>query len=312
MKKSFRLLLLSAFALTAFNAAAADDPTDALPWSRIDHNPVTLGMGTAGFADTDNAAWASFRNAALTPLTAGSFSAAASWARWMPSSDDGALNHINAGAAYRFGRMGVALGVSYMPGKEYEVFNLTGASEGKYTPKDLQLNAGFGYALTEALSLGANVRYLSSSLTADDSYTSLAGDIAAVYNLGSATVAAGLSNIGTAIEDAAGNKYSIPTSVSLGSTWHAAFEGVHAVKASLDADYFFSGELTAALGAQYSYDNLVFVRAGYHVASEHAVLPSFLTLGLGVSYAGFSLDAAYITANEALGNTLTLGLKYQF
>ena len=308
---NLRLTFLAAIALVSVSAAA-EDHTTALPWSRIDHNPVTLGTATAGYADTDATAWASFRNPALLGMAPISFSAAASWASWMPSSDEGALSHLNAAAAYRFGKMGIALGASYMPGKEYEVFTLTGASEGKFTPKDLHLNAGFGIELTEGLSLGANVRYLKQSLTKDNDYTSIAGDIAALYQVGPICTSLGLSNLGTSVKAADGTKFSIPTSLTLGSTWHADLAEDHSLKASIDADYYFSGDFTAAIGAQYGFMNIAFVRAGYHLATDHAVLPSFLTLGLGVSYAGVSLDAAYITGNDVLGNSFCLGLRYSF
>lgn len=301
-----------AAALLCLSAAAQGDNTTALPWSRIDHNPVTLGTATAGFADLDAAAWASFRNPAVLGLAPVTLSAAASWASWMPSGDEGAMNHFNAAAAYRFGKMGVAIGASYMPGKEYEVFDLTGAGDGKFTPSDMQLNAGFGIELMTDLSLGANVRYLRQTLTKDNDYTSIAGDIAALYRIGSVTTALGLSNIGTSVEAVDGTKFSIPTSLTIGSTWDAVFAEDHGLKASVDADYFFSGDFTAAIGAQYSFRKIVFVRAGYHIATDDAVLPSFLTLGLGVSYAGVSLDAAYITANDVLGNTLSVGLRYSF
>ena len=309
MKLKF-LSLAAGMLLTV--SAAAQDNTLALPWSRIDHNPVTLGTATAGYADLGAAAWASFRNPAVLGLAPVTLDAAASWAGWMPSSDEGLLSHINAGAAYRFGKMGFALGASYMPGKEYEVFTLTGDSQGSFTPKDLQLNAGFGYEILEDLSVGANVRYLKQTLTKDNAYTSFAGDIAAIYRIGDITTSLGLSNIGTSVEAADGTKFDIPTSLTIGSTWDAELAENHGLKASIDADYFFSGDCTAALGAQYAFKKMIFVRAGYHLATDNAVLPSFLTVGLGASYAGFSFDAAYITANDALGNSFCLGLRYSF
>ena len=307
-----KLKFLSMAAALLCISAAAQDNTPALPWSRIDHNPVTLGTATAGFADLGTAAWASFRNPAVLGLAPVTLDAAASWAGWMPSSDEGMLSHINAAAAYRFGKMGFAIGASYMPGKEYEVFTLAGTSDGKFTPKDVQINAGFGMELIEDLSLGVNVRFLKQSLTKDNDYTSFAGDLAAIYKIGPITTALGLSNIGTGIEDAAGNKYDLPTSLTIGSTWDAALADDHGLKASVDADYYFSGDFTAAFGAQYAFKNMIFARAGYHLATDNAVLPSFLTVGLGVSYAGFAFDAAYITANDALGNSFCLGLRYSF
>ena len=308
-----KLRLLSATVLLLLGiSAAAQDNTPALPWSRIDHNPVTLGTGTAGYADLGTAAWASFRNPAVLGLAPVTLDAAASWTGWMPSSDEGMTSHINAAAAYRFGQMGVAIGASYMPGKEYEVFTLTGASDGMFTPSDLQLNAGFGMEIMEDLSIGANVRFLRQSLTKDHSSTAFAGDLAALYRIGTVTTSFGLSNLGTPVKAADGTKFNLPASLTIGSTWDEELAVDHRLKISIDADYYFSGESTAGFGAQYAFKNMVFVRAGYHLATDDAVLPSFLTLGLGANYAGFSLDAAYITANDALGDSFCLGLRYSF
>jgi len=57
---------------------------------------------------------------------------------------------------------------------------------------------------------------------------------------------------------------------------------------------------------------MVFVRAGYHLGTDKAPLPSFATVGAGFKYAGFSLNVAYLTANNIIGNTLTFGLGVSF
>jgi len=57
---------------------------------------------------------------------------------------------------------------------------------------------------------------------------------------------------------------------------------------------------------------MVFVRAGYHLGTDKAPLPSFATVGAGFKYAGFSLNVAYLTANNIIGNTLTFGLGVTF
>lgn len=65
-------------------------------------------------------------------------------------------------------------------------------------------------------------------------------------------------------------------------------------------------------GAQYSFKNMLFARAGYHFGTKEAVLPSFATVGLGVRFFGVSLDFAYLTGNDVIGNSMTFGLGYRF
>lgn len=61
---------------------------------------------------------------------------------------------------------------------------------------------------------------------------------------------------------------------------------------------------TAAAGAEYSFNQLVFARAGYHFSS--AVAPRFASFGLGFAFKGIGLDAAYLLGQTANAWTLTL------
>ena len=303
---SFGAILLSSFALSA------QETVEAFPWSRIDHNPASMGMGTASYADPSAAAWASFRNSAIIPLSASTASVASSWTGWMPSSGEGMSHQIGIGTAFRFGKTGLSIGAAYMPGHPYDVMYESGLSGGEFTPSDMQAGVGLAFAMTDRLSIGFNGRFLTSSLAPDRSYTAFAGDLGVAAGFGPVTAALGISNLGTPVKSNDGTSYPLPASVSAGLTWMQDFADIHSVKVSADADYFLAGHLTAALGAQYCYNRLVSARVGYHLGTDQSVLPSFLTLGLGVQFAGFALDVSYLTANEQLGGTLCAGIRISF
>ncbi len=57
---------------------------------------------------------------------------------------------------------------------------------------------------------------------------------------------------------------------------------------------------------------IAFLRVGYHYSTQDKGLPSFASAGLGLKFAGVELNAAYLFASEALGNTMTFGLGYSF
>jgi hypothetical protein len=101
-------------------------------------------------------------------------------------------------------------------------------------------------------------------------------------------------------------------SATIAGAYTAAIDEQNRVDVALDADYFFTGGLGAALGLQYSYDDLILVRAGYHLGTDKAPLPSFATIGAGVKYSGFKLDVSFLTANPVIGNTLTIGVGVAF
>lgn len=296
--------------LLASSALCAQEKVEAFPWSRIDHNPASLGMGSASFADLSSPEWASFRNAAIVPLSGKKLAVATSWTGWMPKAGDGMTNHISAGAAFSFGKSGLSLGASYMPGHPYDVVYESGLSGGVFSPADLQANIGYAFSVNEWLAIGLNGRFLTSKLAPERSYNAFAGDLGAAARFNSITVALGICNLGTQVVSNDGESYPLAASISAGAAWQQSFADIHSVKASLDADYFLAGHFTAAVGVEYCFNKLVSARAGYHLGTAQSALPSFLSLGVGVQFAGFALDVSYITANEQLGNTICAGLRY--
>jgi len=314
MRRTLSFLFL-AFALSgATKAFAADGPGSLMfPWSRISPDPAVLGSGSAGFADTERSAWAPFRNAALLPLSgAQTAEAAVSYTRWMPSADGDPISHFGGALSGHFGSLAVGAGLRYLPGTAYDIRNEIGVKTGSFTPSDLEACLSAGYAILDGLSVGATFRFLKSSVAEGEDYSSFAGDVAALYRFGAFTASAGLSNLGTSVEDSLGNRFDIPTSATAGFCGDFTFAEVHAVKACVDAGYFFSGAFSAAVGAQYSYNRLVFLRAGYHFGTNDAPLPSFLSLGAGVEYQGIGLNLAYLVIGEDIAGSLSVGLSYRF
>ena len=307
-----RILSIFLLVLLSLAVRAQETQYEAMLFSRTDRNPVTLGMGTAGYASLDQMAWASYRNAAALSLSEKTGAMSFSWSGMSPAAPDGMSHHFNVGTGLRFGKLGVALGASYMPGHAYDVLYESGVSGGVFKPLDFQANLGVSFAILKNLSIGVNGRVLLQNLAPERSYTAFAGDVSVMYRLSGLTVAAGLSNIGTQVTSSTGIAYPLPTSVTAGLCYRLDFAQKHSVTAALDADYFLTGRFTAAAGVQYTALNLISVRAGYHLGTPGSVLPSFVTLGAGVHFAGLRLDVAYITANELLGNSLSASLAYTF
>ena len=79
-----------------------------------------------------------------------------------------------------------------------------------------------------------------------------------------------------------------------------------------DLDYFFSGGFGAAAGTEFSFKDMIFVRAGAHIGTGRSPLPTYLSLGAGAKFSGFHLDVCFLTLNEAIGNTLMAGIGYAF
>lgn len=75
-------------------------------------------------------------------------------------------------------------------------------------------------------------------------------------------------------------------------------------------------EINWALGLEYSYRNLFFVRAGYFHESKYKGARQFMTVGAGIKYNIFNIDVAYLFTtngqNHPLANTLRFTLSFDF
>lgn len=309
MKNKTILMMALACVISIDSVFGQND--EGLPFVRIDRNPVSAGMGFAGVATSGEMAYSSFRNSSVIPLSTDRMSFSVSGQSWAP--DGVKSTNINFGGAAKVGkRFGLSIGAAYQTGEEYSLTSDNGVTKGTFKPNEMVINGGVGFLITGNLSAGANVRFASQKLSEDNSYSAIAADIFMTYRLTEFNITAGVSNLGSSVKSDAGTSFSLPTSATVGAAWSKSFSEVHGVRLAADVDYFFSGNITAAAGVEYSFKNMVFARTGYHFGTKDAVLPSFATIGLGVKFFGISLDIAYLTANDVLGNTLTFGLGYRF
>ena len=315
MKKYTAILatfsLLGAFSATvvAQEAAPAVEPVaTSMHFATISPSAAYTGTAMAGTASVSSMAWSGFSNAAVMPFYKGKFDVQLAYQNWAPKSTK-SMN-LAGGVAYRAGKFGVSLGFARFGGAKYKVVDDLGVVRGEFAPSDMNINLGLAYGIGEHFSVGLNAKYLTSALTDKDSYSAFAGNVFFMGRYSDITFAVGASNIGTPVKNRT-ESFALPMSATAAVSYGKVFAEKHGIEASADFNYFFSGGLTAALGARYAYNDLVFVSAGYHLGTQKAPLPSFASVGLGVKYFGVRLEASYMLGGT-LGNTITAGLGYSF
>lgn len=282
----------------------------ALPFTVVDADPVILAKGGAGLTETGSVSNAAFTNAAVIPFSESTLDVSAGYMMWQPGSVN--TNVINAGAAFNLGgKLGVAAGLYYGMNPEYNITNGSGVAAGTFKPSDLHAAVGLSYRFLGFMSFGVNFGYATSSLAEGQSYGSIAGDAFVMAKIAGLKVTAGVSNVLGSIKSASGTKFSLPASAALGAGYGLTL-GKSAIEANLDVDYFFSGDLAAAFGAGYTFNDLVSVRAGYRYGGDSSPIPSYASVGAGVKFLGIKLDAAYLIASGPMANTLALSLGFCF
>lgn len=296
MKKN--ILLTLAVALLPVIASA--QTSAALPFLRINRDAKTSAMGGIE-------AVSGLYNPAAVPFTGSDITA--SYQMWAPG---GAKStNINVLGGIKIGkRLGLNVLGAYQVGQGYTTYDASGKAGSTFVPSDLVAGLGVGFAITDFLSVGVNAKLANSTLAADAKYSAFAGDAFVMFAKGGLKATVGVASLGTPVKSGE-TSYSLPSSAKAGVGYTAGF-GKSAVDVAADFDYFFVGGIGVALGAQYAWNDMVFVRAGFHVGSGNAPIPTYASLGLGVKFAGFHIDASWLTANQVLGNTICIGLGYAF
>ena len=313
MKTTGKNILLLLALLTAPMVAAEAQESVAMPFVDNALNPRSAAMGGIS-AGLSSDAYAQFGNIAAIPFSSDNLAAGVTYNSWQPTA--AGINAGVAGAAYRLGRFGISFGASAAINQSYEGVSETGVSLGKFTPIDWQVGAGVSYLITDSFSAGIGLNYASSVTSAyyKDLNTFYA-DIQLMYVIRQFRISLSGNNLGLPVSSASGTKFNLPMNaalaVSYGNVW-----GRHGLEAGVEGKAYFGGPsaMGCTVGAEYEYDSLVAVRAGYHYGSEKNGLPSFASVGLGAHVFGVNLDVAYLIAagNSPLRNTFSVGVGYSF
>ena len=296
MKKYILSSLVAA--LLPVSLLAQESP--ALPFLRIDRSAVTSAMGGAdALSPLSNPAAVPFRGSDI----------AISYQNWAP----GAVKstNLNLMGGIRAGkRIGIHFLGAYQQGQEYTQYSEMGAGTTPFDPSDLLVGAGIGFAFTDFLSFGLNVKFAQSTIATNTNISAVSGDAFVMFRMKGFNATAGVASLGTPVKSG-DTSFGLPTSAKVGVGYDAKF-GTSAVLVEADADVFFTGGVGAALGAQYGWNDMVFVRAGFHLGTGQSPLPTYASVGLGVKFVGVHLDVSYLLASKVLGNTLCVGIGYAF
>jgi len=290
-------LLMTAFALSG-------NAQNALSFTRIDRNPRTSAMAGAGIASVQSSWHGAFGNAAQLGFQQGKVYTGVGMQLWELNNEVDKSTNLHAGAGLRFGNFAVALGGAYQMG--------TAGTQSTYTPNDLLLAIGLAYNIEEVVSIGLNARYATQRFTREAGVNGYSFDLTVIGRITPALSAAvGVGNIGNKVKGS-DDFYGQPAYAHGGLAWKPALTAEHSVEVLLDGEYNFDGSFAATLGAEYAYNQVVYARAGYRYASEKAVIPSHLGVGLGLRFGHTRVEASYLTASPILANTINLGVAFNF
>lgn len=287
-----RILSISLLLLAPLTAAAQDvigeESGPGMLFSKITRDPVSLALGGTNAVPDGSSAYSAFSNPTAMWMTDGKFQAGVSYMKNLPheaTPDRG----VSVGTSFKFNSIfAAALGFSSGWSPSYEILDIEGNRTGRsFSPKNTILCGSFSARIVEMVTVGANIRYMSQSLTPDFKEGALASDVSASFTLKDFYVTAGVSNI-----KLTGNE-SIPSTATVAVRYAHSF-GFHRISATGEFDQYFYGASQGGLGASYTYRNFVTVRTGYCLCGNNAPFPSRFSAGLGLKFRFLCLDAAFL------------------
>lgn len=241
-----------------------------------------------------------------------------------PKNDDvsGRLLYGNASAAWRFADKHAAfIGYRYLGGEKIaSVTDQFGTPGKEIKPLDWSFDIGYSFKINNELSAFATGSFIQSK-PADKSANAVSFGVGANYRtnvkLGNMqsqlNIAARVLDIGAPIEYDSNNKYDLPTSAQANVDITMPLSDINKLNIAVGSRYFFlptdASMFTVGAGAEYTYNNLVSARMGYHYGENES---SRITLGLGFNIEFISIDAAYSIANDTDFNMIHVGLTARF
>lgn len=280
-----------------------------LPSLVLGQDPAALAVGMVGCA-SDAGAYAVQNNVAAISLSEETLDAQIGMGLWQPEYAD--YKTFGIAAMYRLGRLGVALDSRMLRMPAYVGVSDNGSEirDAEFAPSELSISAGASYAVMNCLSVGLALRYADSKLAEDASSAVFGADVALYFKKNGIKAGLSVNNLGTKVKflDRA---YSQPMMAKLGAGYDLTL-GKSALDFMAEVDVLFSGSLMAGAGCEYSFNEMVYVRAGYHYGSSVDVVPSYASAGVGVSVFGAKLNFAYLFGSKTLGNSMCFSLGYSF
>lgn len=188
-------------------------------------------------------------------------------------------------------------------------YSAADTKDGSFTAGSMAAGVGVGMKVREDLMVGFNVKYIQESIE-NESATSFAGDIGALYRRNGTTLGASVQHLGPGMKMVK-DSYALPLTIRAGAS-RRFFEDrlLTAVEVSKPND----NSASFHIGAEYELNKIISVRGGYRTTPGNSLDVDGLTDitgGMGVTLNQFSLDYA-ISPFGDLGMAHRISLRVRF
>lgn len=266
------------------------------------------GLGNAYIAVVEGADATYYNAAALAriPGTAMAFN----HTNWFAG-----INHDFVAAAHTIGRIGTfGLSLTALYTDEMKVrtpLQPDGTGETFYSTN---IRFGLSYAryLTDRVTFGGSINYIDMALYSDFKASAISTDIAILYvtNFRNFRFGMQIANFGSEIKYV-NESYPLPTNFTFGMAINAIQSSNQTVLVTFSALKPNDGQPLGQIGAEWNYQNLLFLRSGYRTNHDVATYSFGSGIHLNINNYKFSFDYSY-SDFDLLGQTHRFGVGFIF
>lgn len=275
---------------------------------KIGVSPRGAGMSDAYIAVVEGAEATYYNPAALAWLDGTDF--VFNHTKWFAG-----INHDFVAAAQGFGRLGtfgVSLTALYTDEMKVRTpLQPDGTGETFYAG-NFRVGLSYSRFLTNRVTIGGTLSYIRMSLYSDFSADAIAADIAVLYTTDFRGFRFGMkiANFGSEVKYV-NESYPLPTNFTFGMCMNAIQMDQNKLLVSFSAMKPNDGQPLGQAGAEYNFNDLLFLRLGYHL--NHEVARYSFGSGVHLSIRGIKtwFDYAYSDLN-LLGAAHRFGLRLSF
>ncbi|MGN0191126.1 MAG: PorV/PorQ family protein [Candidatus Cryptobacteroides sp.] len=281
-------------------------------------NPSASVSGVAGLniSGRNGSAWSAFSNPSMAVMGTERMDCSASWMLFSPSEEH--ISYFAVGSFYKIKeKYAIAAAVRYGLCKEINSYGNSGTQTGTFRPGQTQASVGFGYRPIKLLSAGVNVHFLNEKLYESKSYNVFAADVTLSVSVPFGNghrfmSSAGVYSLGTPVTSVSGNKFQLPAHLNFEAGYSKNWDEENLLEILSGTNwYFFSKSASVSLAAVYSFRSMLTLRCGYRYGGTSSI-PSYASVGVGLSFFGVSLDASYLFGSATIANSVGVTLGYSF
>lgn len=280
----------------------------------LEYKADARSLAVAGASATKDAgAFAVWDNLGASAFSDRKLAAGAAYGLYQPSMMS--ASQLGFAGYGRIGeRLSVAAGYRMHNGQAFDLFDEEGVLSGSFTPKAMQASVGAAYRILPILSVSLSASYISSDIGGSKAGTAFSADLGVMLRTGRLSAALVASNLGSRLDYGGTSTYSLPAHIDVGAGYRLGSEDSHHVEGNLQAGLALGGGgANAAVGVEYGWRGFFHLSGGYRLGMGEA-LPSYATLGAGVSFFGVGLDFACVLAGKdsPLAGSMLFNLTYAF